>query len=174
MARAKAKKPIKPNYYLLAAVLVALFGISVLCGLCTRGTTPVTKVASVSLGSMQYRFANGKAVRRDDATVTSLKVFLVSAANEDIRLGCTAAYYNVVRSTTDESQVLLNYGCVYPNAHMYVVRDGTGWKFISPTNHFADLGLPVCSYVEQNHISKQIAPVCVSDASGNNRTYAAR
>ena len=175
MAHTKAKKTIKPNYYLVAAVLVILFGISLMYGLCTRGVAPPTKVASVSLGAMQYRFADGKATKRDDATVTSLKSFLDAAAREDLRLGCTTAYYNVVRYTADETQVLLNYGCVYPNAHMYAVRtSGTNWKFISPTNHFDDLGLPVCSYVEQNHISTEIAPVCTTDASVIREAYVAR
>jgi hypothetical protein len=115
---------------------------------------------SVNLGSMQYQFVSGKAVKRTDASVTSLRSFLDSEA---VHSGCPlqqTAVEHVARYTADETQVFLKYGCGAADSPMYAVKVNGVWKAISPTGHFDELDLPGCVYVAQNGISKQIAPVC--------------
>lgn len=115
----------------------------------------------VNLGTMQYSLVGTTATKRTDATITSLQNFLEQYGQKDIDLGCTSTYYNVIAYTQDESQVLLNYGCGYPNARMFGVRSSDSWQLISPTNHFDNLGVPECTYLTEYAISREIAPVCV-------------
>ncbi len=161
--------------YLLAIIgLLVLLSGALALALYAEHAQPPQKIVSVSLGSMQYKIVGGKAVKRTDATVASLKDFLSAAGKEDLRLGCTSSYYNVVRTTTDESQILLHYGCAYPSASMYIIRNGTSWRFISPTNQFDDLGVPVCAYLSQHGISPEIAPVCITAWPSMHETYMIR
>ena len=161
--------------YLLTIIgLLVLLSGALTLALYAQHAQPPQKTVSVSLGSMQYKIVGDKAVKRTDATVTSLKDFLSAAGKEDLRLGCTSSYYNVVWTTADESQILLHYGCAYPSASIYVVRDGTGWKFISPTNQFDDLGVPVCAYLTQYNISSEIAPICITTWPSMHETYMMR
>lgn len=172
----------KVSFTRLTAYLLSVIGLLVLLSgalglqLHDQNLRTPQKIVSVNLGAMQYRFSNGHAIKRTDETVTSLRSFLTTEGKKDIELGCTATYYNVVRYTTDQSQVLLNYGCVYPNANMYAVRDSTtsDWRLISPTNHFDDLGVPECTYLAQNHISTQIAPVCTAMWPSAHETFVVR
>lgn len=115
----------------------------------------------VSLGSMQYDIVDGQAVKRADETVKSLKTFLVALTEKDNQHDCDS-YYNVVLASEDEKQILLEYGCPYPNARMFAVNDGSEWRTISPTNHFDIFGVPECSYVNGNNIDRSLAPVCVN------------
>ena len=125
---------------------------------------PTNTTPTVSLGSIEYDFSNGKAVKRSTPAIDSLRTFLTEKAAKDcavVHAGMEPTEYQVITATTDVSQVLLGYGCGDTSAHMFAVRSGTNWKFISPTNHFDPLsGLPECGYVKENDISKTIAPVC--------------
>jgi hypothetical protein len=121
----------------------------------------------ISLGAMQYSFTGATAVKRTDTTITGLQSFLEHYGQKDIDLGCSSTYYNVIAYTKDESQILLNYGCDYPNARMFGIRDGDSWKLISPTNHFDLFGVPECAYLAEYSISREIAPVCVGQPMTN-------
>jgi hypothetical protein len=129
----------------------------------------------VSLGPMSYRIVDEKAVRRADETAKSLKAFLLSLTEKDGQQDCDS-YYNVVLTSSDEKQVLLEYGCPYPNARMFAVRDGSEWRTISPTNHFDIFGVPECSYVGDNQIAKELAPICVNwaDETSGATSYTVR
>src|SRR5690242_3054522 len=98
--KAKAKSTVRvPNTiaYMLAIIgLLILLSGTLALQLHDQSAQASRKTVSVSLGAMQYRFANGGAVKRTDTTVTSLKSFLTAAGQKDIDLGCTSAYYNVV------------------------------------------------------------------------------
>lgn len=119
----------------------------------------------INLGAMQYDFSSGKAVKRDDETVRSLKAFLVSLVERDDTLPKCDTKYNVVMASSDEKQVLLKYGCHYPSGTMFAVNENGTWRTISPTNHFDMLEIPECSYVDENKIDKILAPVCVNGLS---------
>lgn len=120
---------------------------------------------NVELGSYRYDFQGTKAVKLTDDNVTSLDEFLTIAAKKDISLGCKKVYYLVTAHSEDKKQVLLNYGCENPGSRMYAVQESGKWKFISPTNQFDMLGIPLCSHVEKNNIAKSIAPVCYSETN---------
>lgn len=121
----------------------------------------------VSLGAMEYDFSGSKAVKRTDKNVSELKSFLTMKAEQDISANCEAVYYNVVATSTNEDQVLLHYGCGYPNAGMFAVKQNGSWKFISPTNQFDRFGIPACSHVNENNIEATIAPVCGNGMYGD-------
>lgn len=118
--------------------------------------TPV----NVSLGMMEYVIEGDKATKRSEPSLESLRTHLTKLAEKDLSLGCESAFYEVSQYTKDESQVLLKYGCDFPSAPMYAVKTNNEWKTISPTNQFSTTGIPLCSYVNQYEISKEIAPVC--------------
>ena len=119
----------------------------------------------VSLGAMEYDFSTNKdtATRRTDESVKSLRAFLESDAKENIRLGCQSVYYNVMSSNESETQVLLNYGCEYPNARMFAVLENDKWRMISPTNEFDLFGTPLCAHVDENEIDVRLAPICIEN-----------
>ena len=117
---------------------------------------------NIKLGSYQYDIKGAKAVRLTDENVTSLKDFLKRAAEKDILLNCKTTYYWVTAYSIDKKQVLLNYGCENPGSRMFAIQEFGKWKFISPTNQFNMLGMPLCSHVDENNIDKSIAPVCYS------------
>lgn len=156
----KAKQQLTKWLYLAVGVLVALSAVALYN--VRRADEPAGKRAvNVSLGAMEYAFADDKAVKRDDAATDRLRAFLEQAAQKDIELGCQSTYYNVVRYTKDESQLLLAYGCDYPGARMFAVKSGAVWRLLSPTNQFDDLGTPSCDHIAEYSISAEIAPVCV-------------
>ncbi len=152
---------------LLIGASVLLAGVSLILGIALyradnaasgNETTPI----NVSLGPLEYSVQNGTAVERDDPTINSLREFLNQESQTSLSLGCETVYHNVTAYNKAETQVLLNYGCGYPNANMFAVRDGDdGWRTISPTNQFDTFGIPKCEHVEANGIDKEIAPVCV-------------
>lgn len=121
------------------------------------------KETRVSIGAMRYDFSSGKAVERNDETVTSLQAFLQEKADEAARHdSCSVAHYNVMLASTDETQVLLDYGCGQPGSRMFAVNEGGEWRTISPTNQFDMLGIPACEHVNEHGIDRSIAPVCVN------------
>ncbi len=160
--------------YIMAVIMVLGLVAAVFATLYFREKSAIgAGTVGVNLGVFEYRFENGMAIKRANASVTSLKSFLSKTAKKDISLGCESSYYNVVAASKDDNQVLLRYGCGYPGANMFAVRDGQDWKAISPTNQFNDFGMPNCDYVQSNNISKDIAPVCYSN-NGEVDTYAVR
>lgn len=130
----------------------------------------------INLGSLQYSIREGKATKREDASVNNLTAFLIEEAGKSLESGCDSVYYNVTAYTSDETQVLLTYGCNYPNARMFAVKGSEGWKTVSPTSQFDIYGIPTCAHVNQNGIHKAIAPVCVSEwgQDPNNVRYIVR
>jgi hypothetical protein len=126
----------------------------------------------VSVGPMTYGLSNGKAIKRTDDAVNDLRSFLKEAAQKDTSQNCVS-YYSVIRASTDEKQVLLGYGCDAPSARMFAVNNAGTWRTISPTNQFDDLGIPMCSHVNEHSIDKSIAPVCVT-TEGDAATYVVR
>lgn len=118
---------------------------------------------SVELGSYQYDFQGTKAVKLSDENVISLNEFLATAAKKDISSNCEKSYYWVIAFSDDRKQILLNYGCENPGSRMFAVQESGKWKFISPTNQFDMFGVPLCSHVSENDITKSIAPVCYNE-----------
>lgn len=131
----------------------------------------------VSLGSIQYDFSSGKAVKINDEKLRNLESFLNEMVKKDKELSpdCSS-YYNVVAANEDKTQVLLKYGCSYPNANMFVVLQDNQWKILSPTNNFDQLPIPLCSHVNDNNIALSLAPVCFgeSEEAGGPPTYTVR
>lgn len=129
----------------------------------------------VSLGAMEYDYSNGKAVKVTDEKTTALKSFLTTQGEKDVNSNCPDVYYNVIQATSDRQQVLLDYGCIHPSAHMFVVYQDNAWKILSPTNNFSTLPIATCQHVNDNHISTTLAPVCMNDTGdGTAPTYTIR
>lgn len=150
---------------IIATGLVSLFLIillSVYLG-SNRQISNLETGAHVSLGGMDYDFSNGKAIKRTDKNITELKSFLTAAAEKDVSKNCPVSYYNVITSSKNEDQVLLGYGCYHPTARMFAVKQKGSWEFITPTNQFDLLGIPLCSHVTKHNIEASIAPVCASE-----------
>ncbi|MNQ38283.1 hypothetical protein D3C85_518530 [compost metagenome] len=122
-----------------------------------------TKGSIVELGALEYDFTSDKAVKRTDARLLKLKSFLNTEGEENLGPNCNPVYHNVMMSNPDETQILLNYGCSYPNARMFAVYQNEEWKFVSPTNQFNTFGIPLCTHVDANGIDRTIAPVCVNE-----------
>ncbi|MES2876547.1 MAG: hypothetical protein V4678_03700 [Patescibacteria group bacterium] len=122
----------------------------------TDSKTPI----NVNLGRMEYVIEGARATKRSNPSLESLRAHLTKLAKKDITLGCESSFYEVSQYTEDESQILLKYGCDYPSAPMYAVKTGNEWKTLSPTNQFSTTGIPLCGYVTQYDIRKEIAPVC--------------
>jgi hypothetical protein len=159
--------------YGIIAVLVALCGVLAL-GLAHRTEANTQKRPSVSLGAMQYDFSSGKAVKRNDAAVNELRLFLEADAAHE---GCSPqspAYEHVAAYTKDETQVFIKYGCGAADSPIYAVKTAGVWKLLSPTNHFDGFGIPDCDYLNSNTISKEIAPVCVNGAETGTPKYTVR
>jgi hypothetical protein len=116
----------------------------------------------VSLGAMEYDFSSGKAVKVTDEKIVALRDFLTEQGKKDIGDVCPEVYYNVAATTEDKQQVLLDYGCTHPSAHMYVVYENNTWKMLSPTNNFSTLPVATCQHVNENNISPTLAPVCMN------------
>lgn len=131
----------------------------------------------VSLGSIQYDFSSGKAVRINDKKLVKLESFLNEMVKKDKDLSADcSSYYNVVAANEDKTQVLLEYGCPYPNANMFVVLQDDQWKVLSPTNNFDLFPIPLCGHVNNNNIALSLAPVCFNESKemGGEPTYIIR
>lgn len=161
----KAKKNHKQTMLLYGLIAVLLIACTILAFLLFHktDTDKRTNVPQISLGAMQYDFVSGRAVKRTDASVTTLKAFLTTDAAHE---GCPVdnpAYESVVAYTKDETQVFLHYGCGAADSPMYAVKLNGAWRMLSPTNHFDIFNIPDCRYLEANGISKEIAPVCANN-----------
>ncbi len=177
----RTKKPLTNrlksyNFLLVFAVLLGMLAGVFMVKVFYKGEL-VNTAPYVSLGSLEYDFSDGKAVKRSTPTTDSLRTFLAEKAAKDctvVQSDLEPSQYQVIAATADVSQVLLGYGCGDTSARMFAVRDGDSWRFISPTNHFEMLyGLPECSYVKENAISKEVAPVCYS-TKGDTMQYKVR
>ena len=166
----KNTQPHKQTIYILSAV-IAILVAALLVVLIKQDTDSPTNTSNkdnainVELGSYQYDFKGTKAVKVTDENVTSLDEFLTTAAKKDISMNCGKVYYWVSAFSDDRKQVLLNYGCDNPGSRMFAVQTSGEWKFISPTNQFDMLGIPLCGHVNENNIAKNIAPVCYSETN---------
>lgn len=118
------------------------------------------KGSVVSLGSIEYDFSNGKAIKRTESQLSALKTFLTNEGERSLNSNCSVVYHNVVIASPDRKQVLLSYGCNHPGSRMFAIYTNDEWKLLSPTNHFDMLGIPSCEHVESNNIDRSIAPVC--------------
>jgi hypothetical protein len=172
----KTKKPKQNLVKELYLVIGLLFVLSVAMAVALYKASDANESAkqsavNVSLGAMEYSFADNKATKRGDTSINNLRLFLERTAQKDIELGCESAHYNVVRHTKDETQLLLSYGCEHPGARMFAVKSGSVWRLISPTNQFDDLGIPSCDHVAQHGISSEIAPVCVKGLSSHDGQF---
>lgn len=119
------------------------------------------------LGPLEYDFSGDRAIKRTDTHLMSLKSFLIAEGEKSVGPNCNPVYHNVLMANADEKQVLLHYGCSYPSARMFAVRENEKWKLISPTNQFDTFGIPLCTHVDANNIDRAIAPVCVNENSTN-------
>lgn len=138
-------------------------------------STSAPKGVFVSLGAMEYDFSSGKAVKVTDQKTVALRTYLTEQGKKDIGDVCPDVYYNVAAMTEDKQQVLLDYGCAHPSAHMYVVYENNAWKMLSPTNNFSMLPIATCQHVNGNNISPTLAPVCMNDTGdGSAPTYTVR
>lgn len=156
----------------ILVIVIALLVLVILALIATypRNQAATTNVTTsefgkhVSLGSIQYDFSSGKAVKINDEKLVKLESFLNEMVKKDKELSrdCSS-YYNVVTANEDKTQVLLEYGCPYPNANMFVVLQDNQWKVLSPTNNFDMLPIPLCSHVNDNNIALSLAPVCFSE-----------
>lgn len=130
-------------------------------------STNSPKGSIVQLGKLEYDFSSGKPIKRTDANLISLKSFLITEGNKSVGPNCDPVYHIVMMSSSDEKQVLLSYGCPYPNARMFAVRQNEEWQLISPTNQFDMFGIPLCTHVDTNNIDRTIAPVCAKEDTTN-------
>lgn len=117
----------------------------------------------VSLGSLGFRFEGNKAITRHDASVKEIREFL---KKENERSGCkdNNGAVSVIAYSQDEKQLLLGFGCGNTLARMFAVKKDDGWKVISPTNQFNLFEVPSCKMIDENNISKEIAPVCQNES----------
>jgi hypothetical protein len=163
---ANKKKASNKTQTILYAVIILLVCVSLVLGIKlhnkSRYQAALTPAINVSLGPLSYTIINGKPVDNSSPNVLTLKSYLTATAQKDIELGCKTTYYHVIAASQNEEQVLLNYGCDYPNAQMFATYNSGGWKLISPTSEFDRFGIPSCDYVNQYNISTSIAPVCVN------------
>lgn len=175
----KQKKKLRP-VRLLSILYGATVGLIILSAALTLAlihkekTNAGQKSPSISLGAMAYNFTDGKAVKRSDPSVKSLKMFLEADAAHE---GCTSSapvYEHVAAYTKDESQIFIKYGCGAADSSMYGIKLDGSWKMLSPTNHFNMFDIPDCQYVGDNNISKEIAPVCVNEITTQAPTYSVR
>ncbi|MBL8158840.1 hypothetical protein JNJ66_00070 [Candidatus Saccharibacteria bacterium] len=177
--KSKAKPPKHPLPLLQTLLFAAIGVLSVICiaqGIALQRSLntpaqppPYHDRINISLGSLEFNFTGGRAVKRDDAVVQTLRATLEDAAHKDIALGCETAHYQVIAHTDDDRQVLLGYGCDQPTARMFATYDGD-WQLISPTNEFDNFGIPRCSHVTGHGINREIAPVCANGLGEENVT----
>ena len=166
----KSTQSYKRIIYILSAViaiLIAALILSLTKQNVKNSTDTLTKdiTVNVELGSYRYDIQGNRAVKLSDENVTSLDGFLTTAAKKDISSNCKKSYYWVTAFSEDKKQVLLNYGCENPGSRMFAVQELGKWKFISPTNQFDMLGVPLCNHVNENRIATNIAPVCYNETN---------
>ncbi|AKM80341.1 MAG: hypothetical protein UW38_C0001G0491 [Candidatus Saccharibacteria bacterium GW2011_GWC2_44_17] len=181
---AKSSKQFDKSKGILVSV-VALLILVILALIVTypRNQAAITNAVTgefgkhVSLGSIQYDFSSGKAVKINDEKLVKLESFLNGMVKKDKELSqdCSS-YYNVVAANQDNTQVLLEYGCSYPSANMFAVLQDNQWKVLSPTNNFDMLHIPLCRHVNDNGIAVSLAPVCFNEPkeAGSPLTYTVR
>lgn len=167
MAKAKNKKQFDRSKGILVIVIALLLLFLGVFALALHQKPKAKMIMSTgvhaSVGPLQYKVEDNKAVKRTDQHIVDLQEFLEEEGKKNIKLGCTTVYHNVIAASENENQVLLNYGCEYPSARMFAVHESGVWKTISPTNQFDTFGTPLCNHVEQNDIDTSLAPVCVKD-----------
>lgn len=133
-----------------------------------KATAELTQDASmgvfVSLGPLEYAIDADEqtATKRTGDDVEKLRSFLYEEGSRSIE-HCESVYHNVIMANDAENQVLLKYGCGYPDARMFAVFNGETWKTISPTNQFDAFGIPACDHVDQHSIDISLAPVCLTE-----------
>lgn len=125
-------------------------------------TQDVSSGIFVSLGPLEYAIDADKqtATKRTGGDIENLRSFLYEEGTKSIE-HCESVYHNVIMANDAENQVLLKYGCGYPDARMFAVFDGGAWKAISPTNQFDSFGIPACEHADKNNIDASLAPVCI-------------
>ncbi|MDQ3065192.1 MAG: hypothetical protein M3Q36_02890 [bacterium] len=129
-----------------------------------QGNIDFQKGSIVSLGSLEYDFSSGKAVKKTDANLASLRSFLIAEGEKSVGSNCETVYHNVIVASPDEKEVLLDFGCTHPGSRMFAVQREGKWQLLSPTNQFDLFGIPRCEYVDSNNIDRSIAPVCTSQS----------
>lgn len=155
----------------LILLSVLLLAVATFAFLSVKDKNEATReeAINISLGTLAYRIENDRATERNDETTKSLRSYLEQRAEKNISLGCTTVNYSVMAHTEDESQLLMRFGCNHPTARMFVVRSGDTWEDISPSNQFDTFNIPKCEHVDNNGISKEIAPVCVNGWGSGSR-----
>lgn len=121
-----------------------------------------------------YKVENGKAVERDDQAANELREFL---AGLDAESGCkpnSSGRHVINFANRDITQVLLGYGCYNTDSKMFAIKKDGQWQTISPANKFDLFGVPACNHVNEYNISRDIAPVCVSNYETQNPIYKLR
>jgi hypothetical protein len=174
MPTAKLKKTADPTKAILWGVITLL--VITCCGLlfAVYNQIGVKFAPSISLGVLQYEFSGDKPTLRTDAATVDLRKFL---NHEAATSGCPTtmpAYEHIVAHSHSEDQILLHYGCGGADSPMFAIKTADGWKALSPTNQFNDFGVPACSYLTDNIISKEIAPVCVDSLTATTPKYTIR
>jgi hypothetical protein len=172
----KAQKSSNSTVFLYSAIVaLAVLCVVLLVAYVNKNkNVSQTSSPSISLGAMQYDLSSGKAVKRNDPSVKTLQAFLEADAAKE---GCSSqspAYEHVVAYTKDEAQVFIKYGCGAADLPIFAVQTNGVWKMLSPTNHFDAFGIPDCTYLADNIISKEIAPVCVNGIAAGTPTYTVR
>lgn len=169
----KKKKDLSNKKYIALLSSTIILGIIVitlgtlLVGLFNKTSPDSTEKDFISLGSMKYTIKNDRAELRNDASVNELRTFLEQKAKNEGCGNVGPAYETVIAYTKNETQALLGYGCGSSDAQMHIVKTDSGWRSISPTNHFDEFGIPECEYLNENTISAEIAPVCYSVVEGS-------
>lgn len=115
----------------------------------------------VSLGSLTFRQEGDRLIRRSDESVKQIQAFLKAQPS-----GCqdNDGVYQVIAHNSDETQLLLGYGCGNSNSRMFAIKKNGNWRTVSPTNQFNQFGVPSCNMVESNTIATEIAPVCQNES----------
>ena len=114
----------------------------------------------VNLGSLTFRQEGDRLIRRSDESVNQIQAFLKAQPS-----GCqdNDGVYQVIAHNSDETQLLLGYGCGNHNSRMFAIKKSGGWQVISPTNQFNQFNVPSCKMVESNGIASEIAPICQNE-----------
>lgn len=111
----------------------------------------------VNLGSLTFRQEGDRLIRRSDESVNQIQAFLKAQLS-----GCqdNDGVYQVIAHNSDETQLLLGYGCGNHNSRMFAVKKSGNWQVISPTNQFNQFNIPSCKMTDTNDISAEVAPIC--------------
>lgn len=177
--KSQSKSRIKSyNFFIIFAVILGMIAGVLMVKIFYQGEPKTVAQPIVTVGVLEYDFSSGKAVKRHDPKIDTLRTFLNDMAVKD----CSAVHdfmepsqFTVVAATKDISQVLLGYGCGDVSARMFAVYENGAWRTISPTNQFdAMYAIPNCAYVKDNGISRQIAPLCYKESKSGTISYSVR